>query len=429
MPTVIRLLLPLGLLMFCLPVSAQANVGLPMIVPMGFLMIAALLPIIGVEAWVISVRLDVGFGVALAASGAANAVSTIVGTPLNWLLGGVLVRTASGFLPRSNAAWKKLLNVIRGNLFWLIGGYTEKNIDWIIPSAELALLVPMFFLSWWIESLVVSSMLEGTLTDRISSAVFVANLLSYALLALVPMWFLVRSRKTFLAAIHRARAVRVIHEGLTPDGRRMTADQYGTIRFFDAQTGRQVEVLDPIRAEMVCEAVSADGRFSVGLDEHGHAVWEHAKKRKVCRLTDDETEEFGGWTFSEDARLLAANVYLGGIHVWNCETGNSISSFDADDGDSIAFSPDSRMLAANSRKSYDPDDEASDLGVVYVWNLETCKLIHTLDGHELYPELKFSADGRQLAVQGRGEIFVYRTDDWELSHVLEGKDTQIRDWA
>src|SRR5438046_3127931 len=119
MPTVIRLLLPLGLLMFCLPVPAQANVGLPMIVPMGFLMIAALLPIIGIEAWVISVRLDVGFGVALAASGAANAVSTIIGIPLNWFFGGIVMRTASCFLPRSNAAWKTLLNVIRLNLFWL----------------------------------------------------------------------------------------------------------------------------------------------------------------------------------------------------------------------------------------------------------------------------------------------------------------------
>src|SRR5205823_5086472 len=89
MATVIRLLLGLGFLMFGLPVAAQADVGLPMIVPMGWLMILALVPIIGVEAWVLSVRLNVGIGAALAASGAANAVSTIIGIPVNWFVGGI----------------------------------------------------------------------------------------------------------------------------------------------------------------------------------------------------------------------------------------------------------------------------------------------------------------------------------------------------
>ena len=137
-------------------------------------------------AGVLSIRLNVGFGTALLASGAANTVSTLVGIPLNWFLGGIVAKTAMAFLPRSNAAWKKLLNVIRDNLFWLVGSYTEKNINWIIPSAELVLLVPLFFLSWWIESLVVSGTLETTNADRISGAVFVANLCSYGLLTLVP---------------------------------------------------------------------------------------------------------------------------------------------------------------------------------------------------------------------------------------------------
>jgi hypothetical protein len=343
MRTVIRLFLPVCLLTFCLPAPAQANVGLPMIVPMGLLMIAALLPIIGIEAWVLSVRLDVGFGTALAASAAANAVSTIIGTPLNWLFGGMVVRAASGFVPRSNATWKKLLNVIRGNLFWLIGGYTGKNIKWIIPSAELVLLVPMFFLSWWIESLVVSSMLDGTLADRIKSAVFAANVLSYALLALVPTWFLIRSRKTLLAAMHGARAIRIIHEGLTPDGRRMTADQYGTIRFFDAQTGRQLDVLGPVRAEVNCEAVSSDGRLSLGSDERGHAVWENTAGRKVCRLEHDDY--FEAVAFSPNAQYLAAIAEgAPAVRLWSCQTGRLLWSRDVDAGYSIAFSPDSRSL-------------------------------------------------------------------------------------
>ena len=350
MRSAIRLCLPLLVLMFCLPVSAQANVGLPMVVPMGFLMIAALLPIIGVEAWVLSNRLDVGFGAALAASGRANVISTIVGIPITWIVGGILGKELSGFLPKSNAAWKKVLNVILGNLLWLLGSYTEKNAGWIIPSAELVLLVPFFFLSWWIESLVVAGTLV-THADRISGAVFLANLLSYGLLALVPTWLLVRSKKTLLAAIHSARKIRIIHEGLTPDGRRMTADQYGTIRFFDAQTGEPMEVLNPVRAEVVCEAVSPDGHFSVVHDERGHSVWEHVIKKEICRLEDDDY--FEAATFSPDAQYLAA-VTEGApaVRLWDCRTGKLLVSADVDPGYSIEFSRDSRMLAVEGREIF-----------------------------------------------------------------------------
>jgi len=374
MRTVSRLLLPLLLLVFCLPVPAQANVGLPMVVPMGLLMIAALVPIIGVEAWVLSVRLDVGFGTALLASGAANAVSTIVGVPLNWFLGSRVLKTVSGFLPRSNAVWKTFVNIIRGNLFWLLGSYTEKNISWIIPSAELVLLVPLFLLSWLIESLVVSGTLETTHADQISGAVFLANLLSYGLLALVPAWFLIQSKTTLLAAIRVASDIRIIYKGLTPEGRRMTADQYGTIRFFDAQTGEQVEVFSPVRAEVVCQAVSLDGYFSLVSDERGHAVWNNTVKAEICRLEDDDY--FDAVAFSPDAQYVAAVAESEpAVRLWSCQTGRLLLSGNVNPGYPIVFSP----------------------------------------------------GNRTLSVEGR-EVFVFRNDNWELSQAFEEINSPERDW-
>jgi hypothetical protein len=175
-----------------------------MIVPMGFLMIVALLPIIGVEAWVLAARLGIGIGPALAVSGAANALSTIIGLPANWLVGGIVGITAKPSLWRLGGAGKKLFGYILGNVFWLLSG-KDRNIRWIMPSAQLLLLIPFFFLSWWIEFLVVSKTLDVAYADRISQAVFFANLASYGLLAFVPTFFLIRSRKTLLAAIHHAR--------------------------------------------------------------------------------------------------------------------------------------------------------------------------------------------------------------------------------
>lgn len=109
MRNVIRLMFPLLLLMFCLPALARADIGLPMIIPMGFLMIGALLPVIGVEAWVLAVRLNIEIGVAIAASAAANLVSTIIGLPVNWFVGGIIGVTTNRVLWRSSCVWKKLL--------------------------------------------------------------------------------------------------------------------------------------------------------------------------------------------------------------------------------------------------------------------------------------------------------------------------------
>ena len=108
--------------------------------------------------------------------------------------------------------------------------------------------------------------------------------------------------------------------------------------------------------------------------------------------------------------------------IWSFDTGDT-------GGYSMAFSPDSRMLAADYRKAAHDGDEPTDIGFVCVWDLETGKLIQTLDGHGVCPEVKFSADGRQLAVEDRGEIFIYSTTNWELSQVLEGKDRRIGDWT
>ena len=83
---------PLRLALFLLvglSASAQANVDLPTILPFGFVMLAALLRFIGVEAWVLSAQLgeirDEAFGLSFD----SKIASTIVGFALAWLLGAV----------------------------------------------------------------------------------------------------------------------------------------------------------------------------------------------------------------------------------------------------------------------------------------------------------------------------------------------------
>ena len=65
---------------------------------------------------------------------------------------------------------------------------------WMLPVAALILLVPFFLVSWQTEALIIKRM---TVTERhlVGSAVFRANLWSYALLAaLIVGWTLMNHR-------------------------------------------------------------------------------------------------------------------------------------------------------------------------------------------------------------------------------------------
>jgi hypothetical protein len=71
---------------------------------------------------------------------------------------------------------------------WLIP--YEPELKWMIPSATLFLLVPFFFVSWWIEYRVEKRLLKEIDQTQLNAAVRNANLVSYGLLALIVLCFL-----------------------------------------------------------------------------------------------------------------------------------------------------------------------------------------------------------------------------------------------
>ncbi len=145
-------MLLLFILSACLPCPAYANVGVAMVIPFGLLMLAALLPVIGLEAWVLSAQLDIGLGAALRESTWANVASTMVSVPLSWLLGAVVVGSTDQFLPRTNAPWKSIFTLVNRNLLTIRpDSDVEKNIVWLVPSAQLIFLVHRFSCRWWLN--------------------------------------------------------------------------------------------------------------------------------------------------------------------------------------------------------------------------------------------------------------------------------------
>lgn len=85
----------------------------------------------------------------------------------------------------------------------------------------------------------------------------------------------------------------------------------------------------------------------------------------------------------------------------------------------VAFSPDGRLLAAGGYSQ------------VTIWDVAEVKPIKTLTGVlGTVNDLRFSPDGQLLAVAGgqpsaKGDLRLFRTDDWQLAATLPGHDDVV----
>ena len=124
-----------------------------------------LIPIIGVEAWELKTSLPVSIGRVAAVSSLANVASALLGTiavlAIGWLLGflDVIAQPQAG----------------------------EGDV------AALAALGPCFFLSVWVETRVASPLLKKGPRVEVRGAILRANLLGYAMIAIVPVVRFVKS--------------------------------------------------------------------------------------------------------------------------------------------------------------------------------------------------------------------------------------------
>ena len=134
------LLLTFSLVVF-FPSMARADM------PVGMIAISIpalrwlLLPIIMLETWIGVRRSNFKWGEASLVSISANLVSTLLGAPLSY--------TAEGFVVF-------LLAIFLGS--W--------EIPWLLPAAILVLLIPMFFVTFWVEHLVVWFLIEEETTQK-----------------------------------------------------------------------------------------------------------------------------------------------------------------------------------------------------------------------------------------------------------------------
>ena len=156
-PRVPRIALWVFLAVLLFAPAAEANVMVPLIFASWLLMIPALIPIILIEAAILTAT-GARFWESLLAGSVGNVASTLVGIPLA-LIVDVVVGISTRFY------------------------HDDWSPDWRASAVGMALLIPFFLLSWWIEAPLVGWVLGEI--PGMDMAVRDANLVTYAILAIL----------------------------------------------------------------------------------------------------------------------------------------------------------------------------------------------------------------------------------------------------
>lgn len=191
-----RLSLALSCVFACallLPGPALANIGVPMILLTLPGMVLTLVPVVLLEMWVLARRLELPAGKAFRVSAWANLATTFVGVPVTWILLYLLeMLTGGGRAYGIETPLQKFL-AVTWQAPWLIPYEMDGNLEWMVPTAAMWLLVPSFFTSWWLEARVARRLLKDADRGRVKAAMLRANILSYSFLEILAVVWLVWS--------------------------------------------------------------------------------------------------------------------------------------------------------------------------------------------------------------------------------------------
>jgi WD40 repeat protein len=232
-------------------------------------------------------------------------------------------------------------------------------------------------------------------------------------------WDRGKQNDTFLALVSvkdgkQVRRVRTGGEGVASlafsrDGATLAAGLGGTIRVWDAATGKERSSAIGHEHWVGAVAVSEDGKVAATAGGDGALIlWDLAGGTEQRRLHGHRAE-VRAVGFVPGGKLLASAGTDQTVRVWDLATGEQRLCLEGSPKGllyALAISPDGKTLAAG---------DYSD-GSVYVWDLGTGKRLHALDLGKQFGQgvmcLAISPDGRILAA---GEQARDRVRCWETA--------------
>ncbi|HEX8069497.1 MAG TPA: caspase family protein [Pyrinomonadaceae bacterium] len=116
----------------------------------------------------------------------------------------------------------------------------------------------------------------------------------------------------------------------------------GTLKLYDAQTGREVRAFDGHTSEVQAVALSRDARLvASAAADNSIKLWDAQTGRELFTLAG-HTSQINSLAFSPDARLLASASNDGSTLLWDTQTGRQLATLVSlyDGGEWLVITPD-----------------------------------------------------------------------------------------
>jgi len=211
----------------------------------------------------------------------------------------------------------------------------------------------------------------------------------------------------------------------SPDGQMLASvSSDGTARVWDWRNGDTLKVLNfPDQVGSVSFSPNGQTLAVGGLDDLQNlraAIWIFSASSWQPLLKIPETVNITAMSYSPNGRWLVGGGASRNVQIWRTSDGTSIFTLNhANQALDVAISPDS-SIAATATCGFAVDEECTE-GSVWLWDMETGKLVNRLsDFPDVVESVAFSADGSSLiAVSRDGTLRIYDTVNYEPQFVAD----------
>jgi outer membrane protein assembly factor BamB len=208
----------------------------------------------------------------------------------------------------------------------------------------------------------------------------------------VRLWDAVTGKPSHVLDGHRDMVVTV---AFSPDGKLLAASSHDTaIKLWDTATGKLARTLNGHDKDVRGLAFAPDGKtFASGAMDRTVKLWDTTTWQ--CRITcHGHTAEINCITFTPDGRWVASGGWDKTVRLWNAATGEAqlVLEDHTEMVRDIVVTRDAKTLISSGKD-----------GVIRIWDLDQKSLRAKLDGHKqnLVRALAVSGDGSLLASVSR----------------------------